>query len=250
MMIMADGTNTAMGSQIAAAIGGYFVGLACANMSYVCGTHVSLFFRSIQQSSVDSDDDIEVDSSNNPRDAKGCHVCSDQHIPTCIKLVCGIYFSPFLLFAIMLTGFLVGDVIYNINFYRIMWLITLFAPLGSLLRWRLARWNRRVWISQLHYIPWGTLIANIVACIVASLAEVYEERIRSHDESSLSHTWSVNLLVALRSGFAGSLSTVSTLVYELYHMKELQHSYTYGSITLLLSMLLSFAVYGPLVRVM
>lgn len=76
------------------------------------------------------------------------------------------------------------------------------APFGALLRWWLSLFNKYT-----APFPFFTLLANTLGCLCNALAGVYEARLMDPLVDSA--------LGALSTGFAGSLSTVSTLVSEL-----------------------------------
>eukprot|EP00913_Durusdinium_trenchii_P025193 g23652.t1 len=76
------------------------------------------------------------------------------------------------------------------------------APFGALLRWWLSLFNKYT-----APFPFFTLVANTLGCLCNALAGVYEVRVTD--------ALGDDALAALSTGFAGSLSTVSTLVSEL-----------------------------------
>jgi len=76
------------------------------------------------------------------------------------------------------------------------------APFGALLRWWLSLFNKHT-----APFPLFTLIANTLGCLCNALGGVYETRVTD----ALGRA----ALAGLSTGFAGSLSTVSTLISEL-----------------------------------
>ncbi|KAJ8908074.1 hypothetical protein NDN08_008169 [Rhodosorus marinus] len=85
------------------------------------------------------------------------------------------------------------------------WIATLLAPVGALGRWQLARLNKRG-----GWFFWGTYTANMLAISV----DVVVESIIVAEET-------VNLVVlAIPSGIAGCLSTVSTFVNEIQSLQK------------------------------
>eukprot|EP00434_Breviolum_minutum_P005817 symbB.v1.2.005128.t1/scaffold226.1/size261315/7 len=76
------------------------------------------------------------------------------------------------------------------------------APFGALLRWWLSLFNKYT-----APFPFFTLVANTLGCLCNALAGVYEER--------MTDALAISALGALSTGFAGSLSTVSTFISEL-----------------------------------
>lgn len=91
---------------------------------------------------------------------------------------------------------------------RQQWFALLFAPFGCILRWLLSKLNTR---SDKHILPWfplGTYLANMIACIVDLIIGGITNRY------TLGY-WPGVILPAIRVGYAGSLSTVSTFVAEV-----------------------------------
>lgn len=76
------------------------------------------------------------------------------------------------------------------------------APFGALLRWWLSLFNKYT-----APFPFFTLVANTLGCLCNALAGVYEARVTD--------ALAISALGALSTGFAGSLSTVSTFISEL-----------------------------------
>ena len=89
------------------------------------------------------------------------------------------------------------------------WFALLFAPFGCVLRWLLSKLNTME--RPLRWFPVGTFAANMIACsidfIVGGLTNRY----------NLGY-WPMVILPAIRVGYAGSLSTVSTFIAEVRHI--------------------------------
>lgn len=90
---------------------------------------------------------------------------------------------------------------------RQQWFALLFAPFGCVLRWLLSKLNTKEY-RILPWFPFGTFAANMIACcidfIIGGLTNRY----------SLGY-WPMVILPAIRVGYAGSLSTVSTFIAEV-----------------------------------
>ena len=90
---------------------------------------------------------------------------------------------------------------------RQQWFALLFAPFGCVLRWLLSKLNTKEY-PILPWFPFGTFAANMIACcidfIIGGLTNRY----------SLGY-WPMVILPAIRVGYAGSLSTVSTFIAEV-----------------------------------
>ena len=90
---------------------------------------------------------------------------------------------------------------------RSQWFALLFAPLGCVLRWHLSKLNTRD-VKPLAWLPAGTFAANMAACIVDFIIGGLQNRY------SFGY-WAIVITPAVRVGFAGALSTVSTFVSEV-----------------------------------
>jgi fluoride ion exporter CrcB/FEX len=169
----------------------------------------------------------------------------------------GIRAMSFLLLAGMTSGFVVGDLVYGSLFYRKMWMCVILSPFGALLRWYLSHKYNNVSHEErstititsngyrLDWVPWGTVFANMAAVIISVLVEA----LNFHLAESPDFAWISPFLLAVETGFAGSLSTVSTFVRELMDMHETPtrlHLYGFGSLAT--AMLLGLLVYSPLIR--
>ena len=149
----------------------------------------------------------------------------------------------------MVVAFVVGSVVHEIQFYRQMILMSLLAPFGALLRWKLSIWNNsKHCVRRLHWLPWGTFSANMLGAIISILCTAFLDR---HNDY-IFEPWVEALIVAVKVGFAGSLSTVSSLVKEMANLSETfsghAKSYTYGSLTILGGMFMGLCIYSGIVR--
>lgn len=113
---------------------------------------------------------------------------------------------------------------------RVYWMGASFAPLGALLRWRLSVFNSG------HSFPFGTFIANFFATIFnATLGAVMIT-------TQISAPWN-QLISASSTGFAGSLSTVSTWLSEASDMTT-SHRYFYILTTIASSQAAGVLIFG------
>ncbi|KAL7473962.1 hypothetical protein ACHAXS_014253 [Conticribra weissflogii] len=140
--------------------------------------------------------------------------------------------APTVLSLVLLALYLLGDVRWNIPFYRRLWMASLLSPLGTYCRWKLSSFNNsRVSFPKCRrrppsphkppaWFPLGTFLANLSGSLVsAAIAAVLTSssfRDRDYDDTS----WTTSVLAALSLGFAGGLSTVSTFVKELVELSE------------------------------
>jgi fluoride ion exporter CrcB/FEX len=114
----------------------------------------------------------------------------------------------FLFVALLVTGIVMinGDDSYSVT-YRLMVYSAFFAPAGALVRWQFSKWNGK-W-NRFTWFPLGTLAANFLACIISASMIGMEYRLNGSNKF-----WSLGTVRAIKVGFAGSLSTVSTFINE------------------------------------
>ena len=146
-------------------------------------------------------------------------------------------FSTLLIVIGLILGFGYGDYV----FYRRMWMTCFCTPFGAILRHELKYWLP----ASTKSIQWGTWTANVVGAMVSIFLQAVMVRYLAADQAE---TYLGCFLWALKVGFAGSLSTVSTLVKELVSLERLVDRHVYGIVTLLISMGVGLAIYSPIVR--
>jgi fluoride ion exporter CrcB/FEX len=113
-------------------------------------------------------------------------------------------------------------------------LAALCGPFGVLLRWYMGRW-------KLQWLPAGTLAANSLGAMVAAAVAA----------SRSGRYWSPLLNDALQAGFAGGLSTVSTVAAEttlLMRPPTRWQGYAYLALTFLFGFAPAAAIYGGATR--
>ena len=120
---------------------------------------------------------------------------------------------------------------------RQQWFALLFAPFGCTLRWLLSKLNTKEY-PVFPWFPAGTFAANMIACcidfIIGGLTNRY----------SLGY-WPTVILPAIRVGYAGSLSTVSTFIAEVRQ----KHMWSYAYMHFLLRILMLFHHFASLLFV-
>ena len=120
------------------------------------------------------------------------------------------------------------------------WLAVVLAPVGCLVRWRLATLNYSL-RGRWRFLPAGTLAANVAGCAVA--AALARSPPRSVGAAAVAK--------ALQVGVAGSLSTVSTLSAEvtaqLRRAPADARGYAYLGLTWLSAQVVGVVVYGSAV---
>ncbi|CAB9497165.1 expressed unknown protein [Seminavis robusta] len=127
--------------------------------------------------------------------------------------------------------------------YRTMVYSLLFAPFGAFLRWQLSSLNGSFAISSdMAWIPAGTLAANILGSLVSVTMTGLEFR-----NTEFQDFWVVGTLRAVRVGFAGCLTTVSTFVSEVHKFFDQQkhdRGYIYILVTLTTCSVLASFIYA------
>lgn len=122
-----------------------------------------------------------------------------------------------------------------------LWLACIVGPFGVWVRWFLARLNGRGLgrNGTLKWIPFGTLIANVLAaCVMASLATV--KKVVNTEKCDTYAT-------GAQLGFLGCMSTVSTFMAEFHAMRESKYpwrAHVYASITLIPSLVFGTLIYS------
>jgi fluoride ion exporter CrcB/FEX len=107
--------------------------------------------------------------------------------------------------------------------YRLMMYSAFFAPAGAFLRWNFVKWNGK-W-HRFTWFPLGTFVANVLACILSASMVGMEYRLNGSGQF-----WALGTVRAIKIGFAGSLSTVSTFINEFADLLSSEspiHAYMY-----------------------
>ena len=140
--------------------------------------------------------------------------------------------------------------------YRTMIYSMLLAPTGALLRWNLSGLNGgkcTLLPESWQWIPAGTFTANIVGSVISITAIALEYRLQNNAYSSFDATnfWSIGSIRAIKVGFAGCLTTVSTFVSEVsgFMQSRNNHAYPYILVSLGTSCLVSSIFYGMIVYI-
>lgn len=247
MIVMMDGVATELPPQIEQAITGYVVGIACCIASFIFGQFLRKCFQPrlrgdtprVSESLAEGTNGQTLENIDIERTVADCYVdkgrlsyCTISHV------------APLMLVVLLLTGYGLGDGLLGIAFYRTMWMATIVSPFGAFMRWRLSAFNPAS--SSPHWLPWGTLFANTIAAALGATAAALEYNASS--STSERFLWVSPLLLAVQVGFAGSLSTVSTMVRELAVTKTPGRAIAYFSATTMISISVGFAIYSPTIR--
>lgn len=151
-----------------------------------------------------------------------------------LLVTCGLLFAS----ALFTEGR--GDASRN---YQIFCFSGIFAMPGALMRWSLSELNGKL-KGKYQWVPIGTFIANIAASVISISVAVVLDRF----SDDLSY-WGVISLMAVKTGMAGSLSTVSSFVAEVDQLMKSfpMHiwGYIYATGTILTACILCLAIYAP-----
>ncbi|XP_065848133.1 fluoride export protein 1-like [Euphorbia lathyris] len=121
-----------------------------------------------------------------------------------------------------------------------LWMACLVAAPGVWIRWFLARLNGRGLgkTRQLKWVPFGTLIVNVSSATIMGGLSFLQKEV----EEKKYHT----ILIGIKLGFSGCLSTISAFIAEYNAMEESSknwRAYAYAFTTLLLSFVFGILIY-------
>jgi fluoride ion exporter CrcB/FEX len=229
-----------------------------ATSSFEFGRQVSGYLYVWKHPSDDATEESEQVTST--EDTRICGCCRHSAVLSSNGIVKQPILQPKLFivfFALMVLAlFVIGNIVYEIQFYRNMILLWLFAPLGALMRWKLSKWNsinnRRIFTRRLQWLPLGTLCANLLGSIFSIVCMGLLDRLQNKEEYVFD-SWSIAVLFAVQTGFAGSLSTVSSFVKEVAFLSD-DHpnnvkSHLYAVITCTSAIVLGLIIYMPMARI-
>eukprot|EP00591_Stephanopyxis_turris_P000206 CAMPEP_0195520642 /NCGR_PEP_ID=MMETSP0794_2-20130614/17369_1 /TAXON_ID=515487 /ORGANISM="Stephanopyxis turris, Strain CCMP 815" /LENGTH=535 /DNA_ID=CAMNT_0040650051 /DNA_START=38 /DNA_END=1642 /DNA_ORIENTATION=- len=181
--------------------------------------------------------DISIsDDCDTLSESKQSACCLTHIIYTCM---------PFLISAGLLVTYALMDwTITSSRFYRTRWLSALFAPFGVILRWRLSFLNGK---GKWKWFPTGTFIANLAGSMISAIAVGVSIQFENNG-----NYWIFPILSAIKIGFAGCLTTLSTFAVESNTLRknypQQAKGFYYMFISLFLSCVFSLAIYAPLTR--
>ena len=140
----------------------------------------------------------------------------------------------------------------NVNFFRELFACSLLTPIGVHLRWKLAALNGRGIGSsrKLEWVPWGTFAGNIAAVV---LSIIFQALYTKHSKGGTQdYPYIMALVVGMKTGVAGSLSTVSSFGKEVVNLTTIHpthaKSYLYSAATIITSMFVGLMFYSPIMR--
>ncbi|KAL7534370.1 hypothetical protein ACHAWF_004813 [Thalassiosira exigua] len=236
MVLMMDGTaNPYLHSQVLAAIFGYILGLQASVVSFRAGRTLAAWIHLRRNPHV-------FDSALSKREMRTRKY--HNHMPLITAVV------SFLPVGALFGLFLAGDFVWNISFYREMWIACLVAPIGTILRWKLSTLNGKFSFRGLFWFPTGTYLANFIGSILSAGLTALQY---IDSKENVGGTWRSPILAAISLGVAGSLSTVSTFVKECCEIGEKyppfdKKAFGYSHGTMLSCCFVGLLVYSPIVR--
>ena len=297
MVLMMDGTDTELGSQVVPALFGYMIGMGCATWSFSMGGRVHEWIYdwsngikdSGQQSQpgkgLDVDDDDEEqpptswdsDDSNikcrhtafssnggsvssaafeaaaeeERREKKAVRKEKRMERVTMITILLH-KVIPFFIAISFLVAYGVTVDEGNIQFYRELFACSILTPIGVHLRWKLAALNGRGIGSsrKFEWVPWGTFAGNVVAVIFSVVFQALYMKHRGGGKEDYGYI--LALLVGMKTGVAGSLSTVSSFAKEVHNLATLHPTHAkahlYAGATIIAGMFVGLLFYSPIMR--
>jgi fluoride exporter len=246
MVVMMEGSQTILGSQPVTSLFGYLIGTLTAISSFRMGNNAAVWithWRNPKGSKTFGDSSPPIThfiASNS--------ICSQ--VLGCIRAILLGRIMIVVFLALLISLILVGDVVFGNRFYQSLWISVILSPLGAWLRWFLAsKWNGIRLRPGLEWFPFGTIAANFIGSLTSILFLALQ--IRYFKDSS--NRWEVSVLSAIRDGFAGSLSTVSTMVKEFCEISARfpyqGKAYYYCTVTIIVSMVSCLLVFSVIVRI-
>lgn len=194
------------------AIGGYAIGLQLGIISFRFGQHVAVYIfvwrcrREVKRAerrgyafrlprpsfteSSDGEDEMEANIPTSPRANSPRHI-AQRFIPSVRSLATIFFFTMFV--GLFLAVFLLPK-------HQQFAISLLFTPVGTFMRWRFTRWNKR-----LPGFPLGTFSVNLLSCALSgSLGSFLASAGPGSGESIV--------LASMIAGFAGALSTFALFI--------------------------------------
>jgi len=147
-----------------------------------------------------------------------------ENIILCFNMLLFGRLSPLFFFIVLMSLYIIGDVVFKNSFYREMWMISLFSPLGMFIRWHFSSWNGKFFqkSDRWKWVPIGTLVANILGSFISIvITAIVTNRNNEKDNIADIHT-------GIITGLCGSLSSVSTYVKEIVHFCETYQGFAKG----------------------
>ena len=285
MVAMLDGSGTALGPQVMPALFGYIIGMTSSTAAFMAGGRCYEWLYNwsnrrmpSERMSRSAEEDEEQPTSWDTEDSHHRTHHSSSTSPAvhrhqlASRLSSSVESSgrwarshlfaiflhqalPFVLVVGLLVFYGIADGVLGIQFYKELWAGCLLTPVGVHLRWKLATLNGRG-IGPNHrfdWVPWGTLICNVMAAVIAIIFQALKVKyLQDGSEDGIKYPWVVAIVVGMKTGLGGSLSTVSSMVKEIVNLGMLYPTHAkatyYGGGTIVISMFFGLCIYSPMMR--
>jgi fluoride ion exporter CrcB/FEX len=180
------------------------------------------------------------------------HIHDLHQEPRYLRLPVAITVVATVILLLLLGLILINDQTATSVTNRTMVYVMLLAPSGALLRWKLSAWNGNATFlpPDWQWLPAGTFFANVFGSAVSISAVAIEYRLNTgYSNMDITNFWVVGTIRAIKVGFAGSLTTVSTFVAEVagFMHGQTDHAYPYILVTLCSSSFVACLVYALIV---
>lgn len=160
-----------------------------------------------------------------------------------IATVFGILMACLLVLLVLLNGQHSYTITNRTMVYALLW-----APPGAILRWKLSSMNGNTPVQGWEWFPLGTFVVNFIGSIISIIAIGAEYDMESVYD--VTQFWGIGTIRAVKVGFAGSLTTVSTFVAEINgFMRKSDHAYPYMLTTIISCCAIASMCYGALLLV-
>jgi fluoride ion exporter CrcB/FEX len=193
------------------------LGMMAAVASSRFGRQVYLWLQVFRNPAKHDSDESEGEMEEGQAHGTAVALSNDARFDGCLRSTFSFKPFAFLVVGGLLSAYLVCVQIYDIQFYRKMILVTILTPPGALLRWNLAKWNSHTAshrLGRFAWVPPRTFTANIIGSFISILFTALVDRYFS--DGSGENQWVLAFFEAVGTGFAGSLSTVSSMVKDPY----------------------------------
>jgi fluoride ion exporter CrcB/FEX len=134
-----------------------------------------------------------------------------------------------------------AETAYDIT-YRTMAYSMVYSTPGAILRWTLSGWNGKLNSFDWKWFPIGTLAANVLGAMVSISMIGWEYNLQVANSTGF---WSIATVRAIKIGFSGCLTTVSTFISEVHKLTLMRQDrgYKYVVITLSISCMVSVILF-------
>jgi fluoride ion exporter CrcB/FEX len=134
-----------------------------------------------------------------------------------------------------------AETAYDIT-YRTMAYSMVYSTPGAILRWTLSGWNGKLNSFDWKWFPIGTLAANVLGAMVSISMIGWEYNLQVANSTGF---WGIATVRAIKIGFSGCLTTVSTFIAEVHKLTLMRQDrgYKYVVVTLSISCIVSVILF-------